>query len=1037
MQHGATQVRVRAPALSLIHTRTHARKRADFLGTAWHGETHWRGRLASRPGSPCPAAPVCANARSDLSQCATDAAKGAPGVSGPPQHHSQHHTPTSQPPPPPPPPSQQQPTHPQPPHPSMSQTHGPPSQPPYPYDHTRRQSHGSHGGASPAHPYGRAPSHDPPPPPPPFNHRAHMPPPSSPQQQHGHPPQSQRSSYPSTYGAARELPAMAPGHRPGSSMSISSIIGGGETTAPNQPTQSRSSPPGGPTNAPGHPHHSMQPPSPRRAFPSENRPDGHGFRRQPSPDRHMYPRPSDGQGYQAPSPTRAYHTHGSPHQPRQPPHHNPQPYRPVAAPNAGPHGAAPSDAQVREQRQPPLSVPARPSSQPQRHPGRPEELEMNPAHDAFELRRPGFGPIDERRRTLGEAHSRPSVADILGPGQPPALEQNRPVTVQPVTHSAYSPPRASRNSSGSVQLPKNIWRHSGIEDNQRDSTEPRREGSPTGYRPYGGYPTPHQPTPYNHPVPEEMVRGRSLDHLSNRVVEQYHAPPTSDPNSTDRLKSEQLSRSYSSGGMAYGGRNPYDVSRRMGDEMHNRPLFALGPEANRKTGRASPLPQAVQGAQAQPVSIGKDPSIKSEFGRMFSGLGSGLGSATPTRQSPMPQGGPETIAPDLPEHRLQRVNSQNGRKNKRVKDEDAMHEGEGADGRGTPSMRGSKRNKHNHPGHHHHHHVHTHQSVHGVASSLPYSGANMISHHHHHHRPDEDVPAHLVQAGPPPFNNPRTGTPSHHHHHHHGAPHHHHHTPICANPSTRMPSPKLPPKIHDIQAVLEKAAQYPRSHLGSYLYEAATELPKPASQLDDQFCYASKPKPLPTFGRNPINCTVTCRVPRYYLKPRQRQQIVVQRHLWGAEIYRDDSDPVAAAIHAGWIRGEWDESVDVGMLDPRITAPNDPSDAEDVLTKRPAAPVKPPADMEAHIDLLILPRLERYDSTVEYGISSRKSAAHDGLSFKIQQIRWVEEGPGSRGQERTAAAMKRRLDASRALLSLTAGGSDVRRAVNGATKIHA
>lgn len=277
------------------------------------------------------------------------------------------------------------------------------------------------------------------------------------------------------------------------------------------------------------------------------------------------------------------------------------------------------------------------------------------------------------------------------------------------------------------------------------------------------------------------------------------------------------------------------------------------------------------------------------------------------------------------------------------------------------------------------------------------------------------------------------GTTSHHHHHHHAPPHHHHHAPRAAQVS----SPKLPVKVHDVQAILDKAAAYPRHHLGSYLYEAVPELPQPSSALDDQFSYASKPKPLPVFDRNPINCIVTCRVHRYYLKPRQRQQIVLQRHLWGAEVYRDDSDPLAAAIHSGWIRGEWDESVDVNMLDPRITAPNDPSDAEACLEKRPAAPVTPPAEMELQIDLLILPRLDKYEGTVEYGMSSRKSGMHDGFSFKIHRIRWVEEGVGSRGQERTAAAMKRRLDASRALLSLTTGGRDALAPVNGAMKLHA
>ncbi|KAJ4410474.1 hypothetical protein N0V91_001960 [Didymella pomorum] len=193
---------------------------------------------------------------------------------------------------------------------------------------------------------------------------------------------------------------------------------------------------------------------------------------------------------------------------------------------------------------------------------------------------------------------------------------------------------------------------------------------------------------------------------------------------------------------------------------------------------------------------------------------------------------------------------------------------------------------------------------------------------------------------------------------------------------------------------------------------------------------------LPRFEVNPINCTFTIRVPRFYLRPRQRQHIVLERHLWGARVYRDDSDPIAAAIHSGWIRGEWDETVDVTMLDPRVTAPNDPSDAKDTLNKIPAAPVTPPADMDLQIEILILPQLQEYTGSVEYGISSRQSRGHDGLSFMINKMRWVEEGIGSRGQERTAAALKRRLDASATLLALMSGGDKIRH-TNGMTRLHA
>ena len=53
-----------------------------------------------------------------------------------------------------------------------------------------------------------------------------------------------------------------------------------------------------------------------------------------------------------------------------------------------------------------------------------------------------------------------------------------------------------------------------------------------------------------------------------------------------------------------------------------------------KRGRSSPLPQAVQGAQAQAKGPTNEPGIKNEFARMFSGIGSGVGSAVST---PVPQ----------------------------------------------------------------------------------------------------------------------------------------------------------------------------------------------------------------------------------------------------------------------------------------------------------------------------------------------------------------------------------------------------------------
>jgi hypothetical protein len=531
-----------------------------------------------------------------------------------------------------------------------------------------------------------------------------MPPPSSPQQQHQQhtqAPQPQRAPYAPAFGGGRGLPGLGQAHhRPGSSMSISSLIGSGETGAPHHASQSHPSPP---TNAPSTNSHSMQPPSPRRGPSSGPRSGFPSFRRQPSPDRHMYTqnasRAPEGHNYTVGSPPRAYtHSQDSPDQGRSALQHTSQPYKPMVFQAQRPYPSPLSDLHARDHRQAAANVPPRPNSQPS-GPGLPEP-ESRTSYDIFGQRRLPNGPPEERRRTLGESHhSRPSAAELGLGGAPDSVsDRDRPSTVLPVSQSAFGPPNASRGAIG-PQPPRSMWRHPLPEEPSREP-EPRREESHGIFRGYGGYSAPPQgPSPYGGPGPEDMVRGRSLDHLSHRVVEQYHAPPTSDPTSIDRHKSEQLSRSLSSGGSGYFGRSMYD---------QNKSLLAFGPDANRRTGRASPLPQAVQGAQAQPLSIGKDPHVKSEFGRMFSGLG-GLGSSTPSRGSPMPQGAYDSLPPgmDLNEHlRLQRVSSQNGRKPKRVKDEDVFDD-EDNDGRNTPlSMRGTKRNKHSH---HHHHHAHAHQ----------------------------------------------------------------------------------------------------------------------------------------------------------------------------------------------------------------------------------------------------------------------------------------------------------------------------------------
>jgi len=167
---------------------------------------------------------------------------------------------------------------------------------------------------------------------------------------------------------------------------------------------------------------------------------------------------------------------------------------------------------------------------------------------------------------------------------------------------------------------------------------------------------------------------------------------------------------------------PEEAQRTVEDMNNNhRSLLGINNEYSRRIDRASPLPQAVQGAQSQPPDIGRDPSIKSEFGRMFSGLGSGVGSTpvpahTPLKRPLTPPSRP-AVCEELDNHlsngkRAQDTDTRkplsNGtrtaRASKRPLEETNKVDGEPADNRVTSatSTRG-KRNKYTIPAGHHHH----------------------------------------------------------------------------------------------------------------------------------------------------------------------------------------------------------------------------------------------------------------------------------------------------------------------------------------------
>ena len=463
-----------------------------------------------------------------------------------------------------------------------------------------------------------------------------------------------------------------------------------------------------------------------------------------------------------------------------------------------------------------------------------------------------------------------------------------------------------------------------------------------------------------------------------------------------------------------------EEGRRKGSDelLQHRNLLAVGADGKRG-GRASPLPQAVQGAQAPFIGATGEPSIKNELGRVFSGIGSGVGGvtagssgsgpSTPHISSPFKRDSfpGRSMNGDGDDPRIARPPSATGaRRSRKSRDEDAMDLDTGGRGR--------------RPRHAHHHH---HQYVSPDSGAAPRTQILTSASHHHRHKAEEEAAAltGLHRSMPMNFFG-RTSTPADaaagHHHSHHHHHHHHHHAPRPApiQPASPLREPKT---TVNLEPLLSSVAHLPRHHLGSTLYSPRIGVPSAKASTDSaKFGYTTTPQPLPRFEKRE-NCTFTVRVPRFRIDATRREEICARRALWGTGVYTDDSDPVAAAVHSGFIRGAWGEDVDESMLDLEIKdgyqhAPQPPAkDAteakSDAQTNDSRLPPVPPADQDLHITLLVLPRLEQYDSTVMFGIKSRKwDGRHDGMSFKVHRVDWVDEGVG-RGEERSGEARRKRL----------------------------
>ena len=207
------------------------------------------------------------------------------------------------------------------------------------------------------------------------------------------------------------------------------------------------------------------------------------------------------------------------------------------------------------------------------------------------------------------------------------------------------------------------------------------------------------------------------------------------------------------------------------------------------------------------------------------------------------------------------------------------------------------------------------------------------------------------------------------------------------------------------------------------MYSSSLEPAASVASQSSKLGYTSTPNPLPRYeGKE--NCTFTVRVSRFYLSAQEREDICRRRALWGTDVYTDDSDPIAAAVHSGWIRGEFGEDVDPAMLElpshdkTENIVPRHASDGQDVFTAPPTEPMLPPPNKDLHLGLLILPPLETYTSRIAHGIKSRSwGKTHDGMSFRIEKMEWVDD----QGNDRTGEAQRQRMKLAQAQHSLAEG----------------
>ncbi|EXJ63946.1 hypothetical protein A1O7_00281 [Cladophialophora yegresii CBS 114405] len=609
---------------------------------------------------------------------------------------------------------------------------------------------------------------------------------------------------------------------------------------------------------------------------------------------------------------------------------------------------------------------------------------------------PPFGPVTGHRNEFGDRARRTSIGGILQ--RPESQPQATHMSPSFPTSHPLSRPESIPPSLAPVDRPAQQLMH-GQEPPRPNGGTSHYDTRPPGFSTLSRVP-PSAPPPMSAPLERPLTQSLSPElrrpHLnggegrlagilnqqgdpifgSQNMMRQDSIQSQSDRSVLgDRLRNN---RAYSpfAGSVASG---PLDDPARKGSEDLSQHRTILGLASESKRGRYSPVPQAVQGAQAQTPA--PDGGIKSEHGRVFAGIGSGLGSVsagpTPTAQplsaSPFKrdEGGARLSEENL--LKMSRSTSGISKRNRKAMEENDRAESDVGDVKKGPGR--GKRSKY----------------AHSYKLDL------------------DDAPSEQRKNVAFPLSNigRRAATPT-------------------SNPSQLLQSShsQLPPsaaarqlnkskKTIKISTVVAQAARNRRRHLGIFKYDPVVSPPNSILPNQEKFDVSIRPNLLPSFSDpEQVNCTYTIKVSRLWLRERERHLIGREQYLWGSGIYTDDSDPLAAAMHSGFIESARPNDA---ILERLIEEQNPKIDGL-------AAPVKPAAVSEGkdlHITLVVLPQLESYADSARYGIKSRSwperekegvnPAPHDGVSFMVLKTEFLDDGIMNRRVGRTGKEKRKRL----------------------------